>query len=177
MGRGDWQGAVRRGFGNGPWHDGAQLEGNGSMGKGRRLVAVAMTACLALAAVACGRNAPEERLRETMGELQAAIEKKDASALEDVLAEDFIGPGALDREGARRMAQLMFLRHGSVGANVGPVSIDMTPGHATARFNVALTGSSGQLLPDAARLYDVTTGWREVDGQWRMTSVEWQGRL
>jgi len=148
-----------------------------AMGKGRAFLGAAMVACLALATVACGRSAPEQRLRETMGALQAAIESKDASALEDVLAEDFIGPGAMDRTGARRMAQLMFLRHGSVGANVGPVAIEMKPGHATARFDVALTGSSGQLLPDAARLYDVTTGWREVDGEWRMTSVEWVGRL
>ncbi|MDR0181783.1 nuclear transport factor 2 family protein [Lysobacter arvi] len=112
-----------------------------------------------------------------MGELQAAIEKKDAAALEDLLAEDFVGPNGLDRDGARRMAQLMFLRHGEIGANVGPVTVDLRPGHATATFNVALTGRSGQLLPEAARLYDVTTGWREVDGEWRMTSVEWEGRL
>jgi len=147
------------------------------MGKVTAFFGAAMAVCLALASVACGRSAPEQRLRETMGELQASIETKDAAALEEVLAEDFIGPGALDRTGARRMAQLMFLRHGAVGANVGPVAIEMKPGHATARFNVALTGSSGQLLPDAARLYDVTTGWREVDGEWRMTSVEWVGRL
>ncbi|MFE0500225.1 nuclear transport factor 2 family protein [Lysobacter soli] len=147
------------------------------MWKGLVFVGVVVAACLALLTVACGRTPPEERLRETMGELQAAIEQKDAAALDEVLAEDFVGPSGLDRNGARRLAQLMFLRHGAIGANVGPVAIDMTPGHATARFNVALTGSSGQLLPDTARLYDVTTGWREVDGQWRMTSVEWVGRL
>ena len=147
------------------------------MWKGRVFVGVVVAACLALLTVACGRTPPEERLRETMGELQAAIEQKDVAALDEVLAEDFVGPSGLDRNGARRLAQLMFLRHGAIGANVGPVSIDMKPGHATAKFNVALTGSSGQLLPDTARLYDVTTGWREVDGQWRMTSVEWVGRL
>ena len=147
------------------------------MWKGRVFIGVVVAACLALLTVACGRTPPEERLRETMGELQAAIEQKDTAALDEVLAEDFVGPTGLDRNGARRLAQLMFLRHGAIGANVGPISIDMTPGHATAKFNVALTGSSGQLLPDTARLYDVTTGWREVDGQWRMTSVEWVGRL
>jgi hypothetical protein len=147
------------------------------MGKGRIFVGFAVALGLAVAMAACGRAGPEQRLRETMGELQTAIEKKDAAALDDVLAEDFIGPGALDRAGARRMAQLIFLRHGAVGANVGPVTVEMQPGHATARFNIALTGSSGNLLPDAARLYDVTTGWREVDGEWRMTSVEWEGRL
>lgn len=133
--------------------------------------------CLGWAVAACDRSPPEARLRETLAELQAVVERKDAAALDDVLAEDFVGPDALDRQGARRMAQLMFLRHGSIGASVGPVSIDLQPGHATARFNVALTGSSGQLLPEAARLYDVTTGWREVDAQWRMTSAEWKASL
>lgn len=132
---------------------------------------------LAAALAACGRTPPEQRLRGTLAELQAAIENKDAGALEDVLAEDFVGPDALDRDGVRRMAQLMFLRHGAVGASLGPVSIDLQPGHATARFNVALTGGSGQVLPDAARLYDVQTGWREVDGEWRLISAEWEAKL
>ena len=143
-----------------------------------RAAAVAWLALgLAFALAACGRAAPEERLRGTLSELQSAIEKKDGGTLEDVLAEDFIGPGSLDRDGARRMAQLMFLRYGAVGASMGPVSIEMRPGHATARFNVAVTGGSGQLLPEAARLYDVETGWREVDGQWRMTSARWEAKL
>lgn len=146
-------------------------------GSARVAAAIWLALGLALALAACGRTPPEERLRGTIAELQAAIEKKDAGALEDVLAEDFVGPGLLDRDGARRMAQLTFLRYGAVGANMGPVSIDMQPGHATARFNVAVTGGSGQLLPDAARLYDVETGWREVDGQWVMTSAQWEARL
>ncbi len=132
---------------------------------------------LALVLAACSGAPPEQRLRGTLSQLHAAIETKDAGALEEVLADDFIGPGSLDRDGARRMAQLMFLRYGAVGANIGPVSIDMRSGHATARFNVAVTGGSSQLLPEAARLYDVETGWREVDGQWQMTSAQWEARL
>lgn len=149
------------------------------MGKETGLMRACALLCLllAVALAACGRTPPEQRLRGTLAELQAAIENKDAGALEDVLAEDFIGPHALDRDGARRMAQLMFLRHGAVGASLGPVSIDLQPGHATARFNVALTGGSGQVLPDAARLYDVQTGWREVDGEWRLISAEWEAKL
>jgi hypothetical protein len=138
---------------------------------------VAAALCLVWVVAACDRSPPEVRLREALGELQAVVERRDAAALDEVLAEDFIGPDSLDRAGARRMAQLMFLRYGAVGASTGPVSIDLQPGHATARFSVALTGGSGQVLPDAARLYDVTTGWREVDGEWRMTSASWEGKL
>ena len=36
---------------------------------------------------------------------------------------------------------------------------------------------SGRLLPDAARLYSVETGWRLDDGEWRLTSATWEPRL
>jgi hypothetical protein len=53
----------------------------------------------------------------------------------------------------------------------------MQPGHATVRFEAALTGGSGNVLPDAARLYGVETGWRLDDGEWRLTSASWKPRL
>jgi len=132
---------------------------------------------LALAAAGCSRTPPEQRLRETIGELGEAIERRDAAALEEVLAEDFVGPQSLDRDGARRMAALLFLRYRDVGTAFGPVDVELQPDHATARFNVGLTGGSGAVLPDSARLYDVETGWREVDGEWRLTSARWTPRL
>lgn len=131
----------------------------------------------ALLLAGCHRAEPEQRLRDTLGTLHEAVERKDAAAVGDILADDFIGPDGLDRRGARRMAQLLFLRHDTVGANLGPVQVEMRPGHATARFSVAMTGGSGALLPDAARLYEVETGWREEGGEWRMTSARWEGRL
>jgi len=53
----------------------------------------------------------------------------------------------------------------------------MQPRHATVAFDAALTGGSGRLLPDAARLYSVETGWRLDDGEWRLTSATWEPRL
>lgn len=140
-------------------------------------VFVACLVALALLLAGCDRATPEQRLRDTLGNLHGAVERKDAAAVADILAEDFIGPDGLDRDGARRMAQLLFLRHGTVGASTGPVSVDMQPGHAAARFSVALTGGTGALLPDAARLYEVETGWREEGGEWRLTSARWEAKL
>src|ERR1700741_4358016 len=106
-------------------------------------------AVLTVAAVlaACVRTPPEERLRTTIAGLQAAIEQHDGSTVEDVLAHDFIGPGGLDREGARRLAQGAFLRYPRVGVNLGPLEIDLHAAHATVRFTAALTGGAG-MLPD-----------------------------
>ena len=95
--------------------------------------------CMALAA--CTRTPPEEKLRTTVAGMQAAIEAHDASALSDVLAEDFLGPGGLDRDGARRLALGAFLRYRDVGVTLGPLETDVQAEHATVRFT-ALNGSN-----------------------------------
>ena len=138
------------------------------------LVAVVMLAALC----ACTRTTPEQQLRDTVSSLQAGIETRDAGDIRAVLADDFVGPEGLDREGAVRMAQAMFLRHRDVGVTIaGPLQVRMQPDHASVRFDVALSGGSGGVLPDTARLYSVETGWRLQDGDWRLTSAEWTPRL
>lgn len=126
---------------------------------------------------ACVREAPEARLRATVAALQQALAEHDAGSVRDALAEDFIGPEGLDREGAVRLAQVMFLRYRALGVHAGPLAVDVQPEHATVRFQAALTGGDGGLLPDAARLYDVETGWRLEEGEWRLVSLAWTPRL
>ena len=136
----------------------------------RWFVLVAML-CAMLAG--CSRTPPEEALREAMEGVHAAIEGKDARGLAGFLAEDFIGPGGLDRDGARRLAALHFIQHGSVGVLPGPLDIELQDAHARVRFSAVLSGGSGRLLPDSARAWQVDTGWRLVDGDWLMTSADW----
>lgn len=128
-------------------------------------------ACLLLAG--CAAPAPEQALREAVGALEMAVETREPAAFEDRLAEDFIGPQGLDRDGARRMAQVLYLRHRDVGVTIGPLDIALQQDHATVRFDAALTGGSGEWLPDSAQVYEVTTGWRLEDGEWRMSSAQW----
>ncbi|MBT2751941.1 MULTISPECIES: nuclear transport factor 2 family protein [unclassified Lysobacter] len=155
--------------------------GRGRAGRGavaaRALRAMWLPALLALLA-ACGPGAPpEQRLRAAMEQLQGAIEKRDASAIDAQLSKDFVGPDGLDRASARRLAAASFLRYRAVGIKIVGLDVNLQPGHATVRFNAALSGGSGQVLPDAAQLYEVQTGWREEDGEWRMTSAQWTPRL
>ena len=135
---------------------------------------------LAVLLAACGPgDPPEARLRASMDGLQAAVEAREGGKVGDFLAADFIGPQAMDREGALRMARVAFLRYRAVGVSVvGPLDVQMQgDDHARVRFDAALTGGSGALLPDAARVWSVDTGWRVEDGEWRMTSAEWEPRL
>jgi hypothetical protein len=126
---------------------------------------------------ACAREAPEARLRTTVANLQQAIAERDAGGVRAALAEDFIGQDGLDRAGAVRLAQAMFLRYRTLGVHAGPLEVRMLPEHATVRFQAALTGGDGGVLPETARLYDVETGWRLEDGEWRLVSVAWTPRL
>ena len=109
------------------------------------------TALLALAG--CRKPAPEQALRDTISRMRAAVEARDADALVEPLADDFIGPEGMDRTGARRMAQLLFLRNGKVGATLGPLDVQVQGQGATVRFTAAITGGSGGLLPDSAQVY------------------------
>lgn len=144
--------------------------------RGTEAWATLMGLVLAILLGACARTPPEERLRETIATAQAAMEKKDASALQHVLAEDFIGPDGLDKDGARRMAGGLFLRYRDIGVNVGPLDIQMRGEYATVRFTAALTGGAG-LLPESGQVHDVETGWRLQDGEWRLVNARWRPRL
>ena len=130
-----------------------------------------------LAAAGCARTAPEEALREAVHGALAAIEAREAGDLADHLAGDFVGPGGLDRDGARRLAALHFLRHGDVGVLPGPLEVDMQEAHARVRFQAVLSGGNGRLLPDSAQAWQVDTGWRLVDGEWQLTSADWTPAL
>ena len=134
-----------------------------------------LAACVFLLA-GCARTPPEEHLREAVGELQAAIGERNVSALDDMLAEDFIGPEGLDRSGARRMAQAMYLRYRDVGITLGPLDVDVQEQHATVRFTAALSGGAGR-LPESGQIYDVETGWRLEGGEWRLVNARWKPRL
>ncbi|WP_024890359.1 DUF4440 domain-containing protein [Luteimonas huabeiensis] len=141
----------------------------------RRRAAVILAACALLAA--CARTPPEQALRRTLDAMQEAATARDAAAFSAYLADDFVGPGGMDRDAARRTAALYFLQHARIGLETGPLTIEMGQGHATVRFAAAATGGSGRLLPDRAQVYQVRSGWRLEGDEWRLTSAEWTPTL
>ncbi len=143
----------------------------------RRLARMISIGALLLAVAGCARTPPEHALRNAIGELQATIEQRDAQALQQHLASDFIGTDGLDRDGARRLAQLVFLRHRDIGARFGPLEVVMQERNATVRFTAALSGGRGGLLPETGQVYSVETGWRLDGDAWLLTSAHWEPNL
>jgi hypothetical protein len=134
---------------------------------------ITLLAGLLLIAAACQRTPPEEALRARMSVLESAIDARDAGALGDFLADDFIGPGGMDGTGARRLAQGLFLRYRDIGTRLGPLDVQVQEQHATVRFDAIVTGGAGSLLPDSGQVYDVRTAWRLEGGEWVLVSAEW----
>ena len=133
-------------------------------------------ACIGLVLVvsACSRSDPEQAVRAQVEALQQAIDARDAGAVEDLLAEDFIGNKGMDRRGAKQLAAAVFLRHREIGARLGPVTVELRgEGEAIARFSVLATGGSGGLLPEQGQVYQVQTGWRLQDGDWKLLNASW----
>ena len=133
-------------------------------------------ACIGLLLVvsACSRSDPEQAVRAQLEALQQAIDARDAGAVEDLLAEDFIGNEGMDRRGAKQLAAAVFLRHREIGARLGPVTVEPRgEGEAIARFSVLATGGSGGLLPEQGQVYQVQTGWRLQDGDWKLLNASW----
>ena len=142
--------------------------------RSRGLCMLLLVLLMALALAGCGGPPPEQAVRAQIAAMQAAIDARDAGKVSDLLAEDFVGNDGLDRRGARQLSAAVFLRHREVAATVGPVSVELRgEGDAIARFSVLATGGSGGLLPEQGQVYQLETGWRLVDGEWKLLSASW----
>lgn len=151
-----------------------RIKPDGALHRPRWRAALVVLLAMLVLAAGCRRESAEQALRRDVSSLQAAIESRDARAMAKFLSEDFVGNDGLDREGARRLAAVYFMRNARIGMTQGPLDIRLQGDHATLRTTVMLTGGgAGGLLPDTGRMQAVTSGWRLEDGEWRMTSLAW----
>lgn len=147
-----------------------------SSGLQRFASGMAVAVCLLLAA--CAKDDPEQAVRQQVEAMQVAIDARDAGAVEDLLAPDFVGNDGMDRRAIKQFAAAVFLQHREVAAKVGPVSVELRgDSDAIARFSVLATGGSGGFLPESGQVYQVESGWRLVDGEWQLLSATWAPNL
>jgi hypothetical protein len=138
---------------------------------GLRCIAVALALLTGL--VGCSSETPEAELRQRFEAMQQAVEEKRVGDFMDGVSEEFVGSGGLDRAALHNLIRARTLANARVGATTGPLDVHVDGDNATVSFHVLLTGSSGRLLPEQARTYDVTTAWRREDGDWRIHHAQW----
>jgi hypothetical protein len=138
---------------------------------GLRCIAVALALLTGL--VGCSSETPEAQLRQRFEAMQQAVEEKRVGDFMDGVSEEFVGSGGLDRAALHNLIRARTFANTRVGATTGPLDVHVDGDNATVSFHVLLTGSSGRLLPEQARTYDVTTAWRREDGDWRIHHAQW----
>ncbi len=131
---------------------------------------------LALVLPGCRKEPPEQALRNTIAAMEAAAEQHDNDALFESIAEDFSGSEGMDRQAFRRYVTFTGMRSKSVGVQLGPLDVKLYDQRATVTFTAAISGGEG-LLPDRVQVYDLDTGWRLDDGEWKLISAKWQPQL
>ncbi|MBL8298775.1 MAG: nuclear transport factor 2 family protein [Rhodanobacteraceae bacterium] len=138
-----------------------------------RLLPIAVSLLLS----ACNRAPDEQRIREAVTAMEAAVEARNPRDFMVHVADDFVGrDSGFDRTSLHNLLRAQFLRNQAVGVVIGPIDVVLQPPRATARMSVTLSGSTGGLLPERGAIYSVETGWKLVDGQWRCLSASWEQR-
>jgi hypothetical protein len=123
---------------------------------------------------ACGGEPAEERLRQRIDAMQAAMEERRPADFMDGVAADFGGNDGMDRAALHNFLRAQVLRNAALGATRGPTSVEIRGDRAEVRFDVVLTGGAGRMMPERARALSVTSGWRDVDGEWQVYYAEWK---
>ena len=133
--------------------------------------------CALTAIVACHRDSPEEALRVQLQEMQSAAGEGRMGDFMKGVAGDFTGNEGMDRAALHNLLRMQALAKSNLGVATGPLQIQMQGNQATVRFDVLLAGGSGRFLPDSARTYSITSGWRIEGGEWRVYYAQWKPML
>ncbi len=122
---------------------------------------------------ACARTPDEQAIRTAIEQAAQGAEAQDLSALEALLADDFIGNDELDRTQLRRQLRAQFVVAKAVSVRIGPIAIEVQGARATASFEAFLTDSSGRWIPERATTLHFETGWRRDGRQWHCINARW----
>lgn len=130
---------------------------------------------LALCVAACARTPDDQAIRASIEKGVAAAQAHDASALTDMLADDFIGNDELDKPGLKSQLRGQFVVAKAIGVRVGPIDVEVNGDRATARFDAFVTDTSGRWIPDRATTLHFETGWRREGKSWLCNNAKWSG--
>jgi ketosteroid isomerase-like protein len=126
---------------------------------------------------ACSKTPSEKALRDTIAAMQAAVEKKDASAFMQHVSENVrvTSPdtGELDRQGMRRTLSGILLAYPNI--NTGATIRELTINGSNAQTTVeVLSGGGAGALPDAVRHFSFNLSWAHDGSMWKLTRATWE---
>ena len=149
----------------------------------RWILCATLTLLVIPALTACHRTPDEQQIRQAIESAASAARSNDTDGVLAVVGENFTGnDGDLDRRSLHQLLIVRALRHDKTGVLIGPVSFERKSlaqdrpesDRIVATFTLTLTGGQpGDLLPDHAAVYQMTTAWRREGGKWRCYYASW----
>lgn len=130
--------------------------------------------CVLMALSACHRDSTEAALRAQLQEMQSAAGEGRIGDFMVGITDDFVGNEGMDRAALHNLLRMQALAKSNLSVSTGLLQIQMQGNQASVRFDAILAGGSGRFLPDSARTYSITSGWRIEAGEWRVYYAQWE---
>ena len=133
--------------------------------------------CALMALSGCHRGSMEAALRTQLQEMQSAAGEGRMGDFMKGVTSDFAGNEGMDRAAMHNLLRMQALAKSNLIVTTGPLQIQMQGDQASVRFDAILAGGNGRFLPDSARTYSITSGWRIEAGEWRVYYAQWEPML
>ena len=124
----------------------------------------------------CSKPPAEQAIRETIAQIEQAVEDKNARSVVRHLTTDFIANDHMDRKQLRQYLAMHFLGQNNIRVIITNLDIQHTddnPYYANMQAVAAVTGAEN-LIPDEGRVMNISADWMYVDGNWLISQVHWQ---
>jgi hypothetical protein len=134
---------------------------------------------LILLAAGCTRTPDEQRIRETITQMQRAVEEGAPRDFMAHVSTDFTGnQGTVDHDGLGNLLRIEVLRNEHQSVLLGPIDIELQGDRATAKVTATLTGrNTGSVVPERASIFAITSSWRKDGSSWHCYNAVWEQKL
>lgn len=127
---------------------------------------------------ACHRAPDEQRLRDAVRAMQQAMQAREPRAFMQHVASDFTAQqGEFDRQALHNLLRAQVLRNAAVGVSLGPLDVHVDGDRASVSLVATLTGGSGNVFPDRAGVYAITSAWRREGADWQCYNARWERKM
>jgi len=132
------------------------------------------TILVALCVAACSHPSDAEAIRATIAAIGTAAENHRSTDVMAHVSGDFTGnDGEVDHAQLGQLLRAQLLAARSLDVRFGSISVEILGDRAVARFDVAVTDTSGRWFENRETTLKFDTGWRREQGEWRCYNAHW----
>lgn len=138
----------------------------------RTLIHLLILSCL----LSCSQTPDEVQIKANIDNILASAQQRKVSPIMQHLTDNFSGPNNMSRQELRTFIMATFLRQRNIHIILTtPINIEFNLPDAIATFSVSASAGNS-VLPDHIQIYDVTTGWKKQDDEWKLIQANWTSK-